>query len=298
VNPLSLLRALRPAQWSKNVFVLAALVFAAGEQGSEVSSGAVLRTLLAFAAFCAAASAAYLLNDVVDVENDRAHPEKRKRPIAAGEVSVPMALAVAAVLGLVGLALGWAASPGGGVALVLAVYVALNLAYSLKLKQIVLVDAFVIATGFLLRVKAGGLAAGVAISHWAFLCMLFLALFLALNKRRAEILLLGEGHEEHRVSLREYTVGFLDQMVGVLAACTIVCYTMYTVDEDTAAKFGEDHRLVWTVPFVAFGIGRYMVLVQSGRGGGNPSRILLGSDPWFLFNTLAWAVTAAWAIFA
>ncbi len=297
MNPVALLRALRPIQWSKNVFVLAALVFAAGEQGSEVAGDAVLRTFLAFVAFCAASSSVYLLNDIVDVEKDRAHPEKCQRPIASGELSVPVALSLAVALGALGLTLGWSGGGGHAVVLVLAAYMALNAAYTFKLKEIVLVDAFCIAAGFLLRVQAGGLAAGVAITHWAFLCMFFLALFLALNKRRAEIMLLGENHGEHRPTLREYSIGFLDQMVGVLAACTIVCYTMYTVDEDTAAKFGDDNPLVWTVPFVAFGIGRYMVLVQSGRGGGNPSRILLGGDPWFLLNTFAWAATVAWAIF-
>jgi 4-hydroxybenzoate polyprenyltransferase len=180
---------------------------------------------------------------------------------------------------------------------VLAGYVALNLAYTLRLKSIVLVDAFCIATGFLLRVEAGGLAAQVAISHWAFLVTLFLALFLALNKRRAEMTLLGENHVEHRPSLREYSIGFLDQMTGVLAACTIVAYTMYTVDADTADKFGEDHHLFWTVPFVTFGIGRYMLLVQGGRGGDSPTKIFLGGDPWFLANTLAWAGVVLFALF-
>ena len=148
------------------------------------------------------------------------------------------------------------------------------MAYSLRLKHVVLVDAFCIASGFVLRVEAGGIAAGASISKWLFLCTLFLALFLALNKRRAEIALLGEQSGAHRANLREYTPAFLDQMVGVLAACTLVCYTMYTVDAETAAKFGAQNRLFWTVPFVAFGLGRYMLLVQGNRGGGDPSRVL------------------------
>ena len=195
-----------------------------------------------------------------------------------------------------GLLVGWVAAPGAGVAVVLAVYAAINLAYSFRLKHVVLVDAFCIAAGFLLRVEAGGRAADVAISHWAYLCMLFLALFLALNKRRAEVMQVGVGSSETRQSLREYSLGFLDQMVGVLASCTIVCYTMYVVDEDTTAKFGED-SLLWTVPFVVFGIGRYMVLVHSGRGGDSPTRILLGGDAWFLLNTLGWTATVIFAVF-
>ena len=171
------------------------------------------------------------------------------------------------------------------------------MAYSTRLKSIVLVDAFCIATGFLLRLEAGGIAAGAEISRWAFLCTLFLALFLALNKRRAELALLGDGSANTRPSLQHYTVPFLDQMVSVLAACTIVAYTMYTVDPDTAHKFAGATMLFWSVPFVAFGIGRYMVLVQSGRGGENPARILLGGDGWFLVNTLLWAAVTGFALF-
>jgi len=295
VSLTAFLRALRPHQWTKNVFVLAALVFAAGEKDDAFSASAAVATLLACAAFCLVSSAVYLVNDVVDVEKDRLHPTKKRRPIAAGELSISAARVGAVASGALGLALGWWSAPGGGVAVVLVVYAVLNLAYSFRLKHVVLVDAFCIAAGFLLRVEAGGRAARVEISHWAYLCMLFLALFLALNKRRAEVMQLGEGVATTRVSLREYSVGFLDQMVGVLAACTIVCYTMYTVDTTTIVKFGED--LVWTVPFVVFGIGRYMVLVQSGRGGDSPARILLGGDPWFALNTLGWAATAAWVIF-
>jgi 4-hydroxybenzoate polyprenyltransferase len=177
--------------------------------------------------------------------------------------------------------------------------VTINLAYSYGLKHVALVDAFCIASGFLLRVVAGGSAAGIHISHWLLLCTLFLALFLALNKRRGEITLLGDGRGEHRAILEQYTLGFLDQMVTVLAACTIVCYTMYTVDDVTAAKFGEGNRLIWTVPFVVFGVGRYMLLAQTGHSTGNPTRVFLGGDTIFALNTLAWfgmvgAVLAGW----
>ena len=298
-TPGALLRAMRPSQWSKNVFVLAALVFAAGDQriGQEVSSERVLAVLAAFAAFSLASSAVYLLNDVLDAEKDRAHPEKKTRPIASGELAPRTALAAAGVLFVGALVL--AATLGGGRAgvAVLAGYGALNVAYGLALKRVVLVDAFCIASGFLLRLAAGGIAAGAEVSRWAFLCTLFLALFLALNKRRAELALLGAGNISTRSSLQEYSVPFLDQMVSVLAACTIVAYTMYTVDPDTAHKFARAEMLFWSVPCVAFGIGRYMVLVQSGRGGENPARILLGGDGWFLLNTLLWAAVVAYALF-
>ncbi|MEM7309262.1 MAG: decaprenyl-phosphate phosphoribosyltransferase [Planctomycetota bacterium] len=286
----ALVRALRPHQWSKNLFVLAAPVFAYGDQLVDVSGEDFFATFLTFVAFCMAASAVYLLNDVVDVERDRHHPTKKNRPIASGEVPIPAALFVCVVLAATSLAIGFAV--GGSpvrVAWVLAGYMAMNVAYGLRLKHVVLLDAFCIATGFLLRVVAGGAASGAEISHWLLLCTLFLALFLGLEKRRAEIDLLGEGGASHRSTLGQYTVGFLDQMVTVLAACTILCYTMYTVDERTAAKFGENNHLVWSVPFVAFGVGRYMYLVQTGQGGGNPTRVFLGGDLLFLLNTVAWA---------
>jgi 4-hydroxybenzoate polyprenyltransferase len=299
MNPLALLRALRPQQWSKNVFVLAALAFAWGDQTlvPPVGRPELLRVLAAFAAFCCAASAIYLVNDAADVEQDRLHPEKRHRPIASGALSIPVALGAALVLVGGALALAWRAGAGSwNVAVVVGMYTLMNLAYSVKLKHVVLVDVFCIALGFLLRVVAGGLASGAPVSHWLMLCTLFLALFLALNKRRAELALLGAGGKSHRAALSGYTIGFLDQMVTALAAATIVCYALYTVDAQTLRKFGEHSRLLWTVPCVVFGLARYMLLVQSGRAGGNPTQLFLGSDALFLANTLLWAALVAWAI--
>lgn len=297
-GPLQLLRALRPHQWVKNVFVLAALIFAHGERGHLLAWGPdVERTLLAFAAFCLGSSAIYLLNDVLDVESDRKHPEKRHRPIASGAVSIPLALGSSVLCALLAGLLAWRA--GGEphpVWVVVAIYVTLNFFYSMRLKHIVLVDAFCIAAGFLLRVQAGGYAAGASISHWLMLCTLFLALFLALCKRRAESDLLGEGRGEHRAILLEYNTAFLDQMMTVLAACTIVTYTMYTVAQETSLKFGAERPLVWTVPFVVFGLARYMLLVQTQKGGGNPTRLFLGGDVAFLVNTLLWGATVLWCV--
>ena len=299
MKPAALLRALRPHQWVKNVFVLAALFFSAGEQASwsALDLDAVWRTMLALAAFCLGSSAIYLINDILDVESDRAHPTKRLRPIAAGEVSVPQALVLSAGCVVGALALGFLADGRPpGVAVVVLAYMLLNLAYSVRLKHVVLVDAFCIAGGFILRVLAGGLAAGAQVSHWLFLCTLFLALFLALAKRRAETDLLGDDRAGHRATLMEYDRGFLDQMVTVLAATTILCYAMYTVDEGTIARFGSA-RLVWTVPFVVFGLGRYMLLVQTQRGGGSPTRILLGADGPFLINALLWVAATGLIVF-
>lgn len=299
MNPFALLRAMRPQQWVKNMFVFAALVFERGEHGGFLGGDRwdIYRTLLAFAAFCLGSSAIYLVNDVLDVESDRKHPTKKMRPIAAGELAVPAALA--ASLACVGGALILGGMAGGKtvpVIWIVASYMALNLAYSLKLKHIVLVDAFCIAGGFLLRVAAGGQAANAVISHWLMLCTLFLALFLALCKRRAESDLLGEDRGQHRAILLDYNTEFLDQMITVLAACTIVTYTMYTVSGETLTKFRTGH-LVWTVPFVVFGLARYMLLVHTQKGGGNPTRVFLGGDGLFMLNTLGWMATVAVILF-
>lgn len=287
---LPLLRAMRPHQWVKNVFVLAALVFAGGMTEGVGREVHVIPVLLAVAAFCLGSSAIYLLNDVLDVESDRAHPSKCKRPIAAGTLSIRLALVGAAGSALTALVLAWLAhGEPVPVLWVLLAYLLLNLAYTLRLKHVVLLDVFCIASGFLFRVQAGASAVGVPVSHWLFLCTLFLALFLALCKRRAEMDLLGEGRGDHRAILTQYTTGFLDQMVTLVAACTIVSYTMYTVSEATTRNFGADNHLTVTVPFVLFGLARYMLLVQTQRGGGSPTRVLLGGDLQFVLNALAYA---------
>lgn len=297
MNPGAILRAMRPHQWVKNVFVLAALVFAAGET-HQLLPEQILATLLAVAAFCLGSSTIYIVNDIMDVESDRKHPEKCKRPIAAGEISVPAALAVAALC-LAG-SMGFALAVGGEpfpLAYIVGAYITMNFLYSWKLKHIVLVDAFCIATGFIFRVQGGALAVGAPVSHWLFLCTLFLSLFLALCKRRAETDLLGEDAGSHRAILREYNRAFLDQMVTLLAACTIVSYTMYTIDEAATAKFSRGELLVWTVPFVVFGLGRYLLLVQTQKGGGSPTRVLLGGDLMFAINGLAWTGVVLLALF-
>jgi 4-hydroxybenzoate polyprenyltransferase len=300
MSPQALVLALRPQQWVKNVFVLAALVFARGERGGWIEGdySDIRRTLFAFFAFCLGSSAVYLVNDVADVESDRKHPTKKNRPIASGALSIPLAIVAAIGCATGALALAHFASvEAESVTWVVAAYVLLNLAYSFRLKHVVLVDAFCIAGGFLLRVYAGGLAAGAFVSHWLMLCTLFLSLFLALCKRRAESDLLGEGRGEHRAILLEYNAAFLDQMVTVVAACTIITYSMYTVSDDTARKFGASHSLIWTVPFVVFGLARYMLLVHRREGGGSPTRILLGGDLLFGLDVLAWAATVAVVLF-
>lgn len=301
----ALLRALRPHQWVKNIFVLAALVFALGEMGPEAatSSERIVRVLIAAAAFCLGASAIYLVNDVADIESDRLHPEKRKRPIAAGEVSISLALVASLACVAGAFLLAHYATPGaeeeggGNVMLVVGAYMVSNLLYSIKLKQIAIVDAFLIALGFMLRVVAGAYAAAAPISHWLLLSTLFLALFLAFCKRRAEMDLLGTEAASHRKNLGQYTPEFLEQATGVLAACAIITYAMYTVDEETAKKFGQDSHLVWTVPFVVFGLFRYLLLVQRQEGGGSPTKVLLGGDTAFVINALVWGAMVLSCLF-
>ena len=304
MNPVALVRAMRPHQWVKNVFVLAALVFALGEAGPDAPSTAerLVRVLMATAAFCLGASAIYLVNDVVDVESDRQHPKKCKRPIAAGDLSIPAALA--ASVGCVGasLALAHHATPSGrrrgagSVMLVVGVYMTSNLLYSIKLKQLAIVDAFLIALGFMLRVVAGAYAAAAPISQWLLLLStLFLALFLAFCKRRAEMDLLGADASQHRKNLGQYTPEFLDQVTSVLR---LRDHHLRDVHGGRGHR-GQVRRGQHLVdgPLVVFGLFRYLLLVQRQEGGGSPTRVLLGGDVIFVINALLWGAMVLGCLF-
>ncbi|MEZ6004476.1 MAG: decaprenyl-phosphate phosphoribosyltransferase [Planctomycetota bacterium] len=292
---IALLHAMRPRQWVKNVFVLAPLLFAWGEKGREFLNGpTVSAVLFTLVAFCLTSSAIYLVNDLHDVESDRQHPIKRLRPIAAGTLAPGLAKVGVVAAGTIALILAWLGGPQ--VLACIAAYLVINSMYSWKWKHVALLDVFCIAAGFLLRVLAGGFAVNVQVSHWLLLCTIFLALFLALCKRQAEIDLLGHNRGEHRKILLEYTPEFLGQAVSVLAGCAILSYAMYTVAEETEAKFGKDHGLWWTVPFVVFGLLRYLLLVQTKRGGGNPTKVLLGGDWTFVGNALLWLATVIYLL--
>ena len=275
-----LVRSLRPAQWAKNTFVLAPLVFA----GGLAAPGALARALAAFATFCAASSAVYLANDLRDREQDRNHPRKRHRPIAAGTLPAGVAGAAAVVLGAAALA----ASPalGRDFAAALGGYLALQGLYTLWFKRVVILDALAIALGFVLRVYAGAAAVSVAVSPWLFLCTIFLALFLAFSKRRHELVLLADGASSQRGVLTEYSPVFLDQMMNVVTASAVVCYALYAVAPETVAKHGGRSLLV-TVPLVLFGIFRYLYLVYHRQEERNPTEAIL-RDPPFLINMALW----------
>ena len=285
----ALLESLRPAQWVKNSCVFAALIFA--RQLTHWHQ--TLRVTLAALAFCGISSAMYLLNDVLDASEDRRHPLKRLRPVASGRLDSGTALAVATLLAASTLVGAWILDRS--FFWTLALYACLILIYSAWLKRVILIDVFVIATGFVLRVVAGGLVIHVDLSAWLIVCTTLLALFLALRKRRNELVLLGEQAAVHRTTLADYTPHFLDQLIGIVTASTVMSYSLYTLSEDVRTKF-PGKRLEITVPFVLFGIFRYLYLVHRREGGGNPARLLF-TDPMLLSAVVLWAGTVIWIIY-
>jgi len=292
-SAIDLLRALRPNQWTKNAVVLAAFFFALGDRGQSVTWSSIPVALIAAAVFCLVSSAIYLINDVCDIKADRVHPIKRLRPIAAGRVSVPAALLTAGLLLATGGVM--AVRLTHGFAAVIGLYVVIQVAYTLVLKRVALLDVFIIAFGFVLRAAAGGLALHVYLSPWLLLCAFLLALFLVLCKRRHEKILLEGAADAHRPSLEQYDRQLLDQLIVIVAACAIVCYSLYTLWPDTVRKFGTS-LLAVTIPFVMFGIFRYLDLVYRREGGGRPEKILLSDVP-LIIDLVLYAGTVL-AIFA
>jgi 4-hydroxybenzoate polyprenyltransferase len=286
---LNLLRSIRPAQWTKNLLVFAALLF--GRRLFDLAS--VGRALTAFAAFCALSSAVYLVNDIADRATDRQHPLKARRPIASGALSVATA-AWAAIL-IAGLGLAASAWLGFTPLVVAAGYLLLQLLYSGPLKRLVIIDVLSIAFGFVLRAVAGAVAIDVEISHWLLVCTVLLALFIALAKRRHEIVLLAGDATSHRAILGEYSPYLLDQMIGVVTASTLIAYIFYTISPETQLKF-ETPWLGLTIPFPLYGIFRYLYLVHRRDGGGSPADLLLTDRP-LLACVALWALAVAVIIY-
>ncbi|MGQ0735161.1 MAG: decaprenyl-phosphate phosphoribosyltransferase [Acidobacteriota bacterium] len=266
-----LLASMRPEQWTKNLIVFAGLVF--GHRLFEPA--AVGLSVAAFLIFCALSGVVYLVNDVADRETDRLHPVKRHRPIAAGELSPPMAIGAATAIGVLALAAAVWVRPMLG--LIGGAYVALFVAYAQVLKHVVVVDVLTIAMGFVLRATAGAVAVAVPISPWLLVCTILGALFLGLSKRRHELTLLAGAAPEHRRILEEYNPYLLDQMIGVVTASTLMAYIIYCTSPETTEKFGTS-QLVFTTPFPIYGIFRYLYLVHH-RGSGSPSEVLLTDRP-------------------
>jgi len=270
----SLILSLRPGQWTKNLLVFAGLIF-----GSQLrNTDSVLKAVSAFAVFCALSGVVYLINDIRDREADRLHPKKSKRPIASGALSPGVALAAAGVL--CAGALAWAYAINLKFAAIALSYVILQTLYSITLKHLVILDVLTLSGGFVLRAAGGAAAVSVAFSHWLLLLTLLLALFMALSKRRAEIVTLASDAAGHRRILAEYSTYLLDQMISVVTASTLLAYAFYTMSPETVAKFGPG--LVYTIPFPLYGIFRYLYLVHQRAGGGNPSETLVTDKPLLL----------------
>lgn len=280
---------LRPQQWTKNLLVLAPLIFAR----QLFLLNQCLRALLLCAAFCAISSAVYIFNDVIDRKADRAHPRKRNRPIASGKVKPITGGVIAFFLVFSGLALTWDAEPAA-IACILG-YLILQTSYAVFLKQLVILDVLSIAAGFVLRAVAGACAIRAAVSPWLLICTTLLALFLAFSKRRHE-LLASDQPSEHRAVLGEYNLLLLDQLIAIVTSCTVLAYVLYTFSDQTTQKF-PSHLMPMTLPFVLYGIFRYLYLVYRKSAGGEPELLLLQDRP-LLLDIGLWGIAvfaiAAW----
>ena len=287
-RPRDLVKLMRPHQWVKNGFVFVGIVFGHAWSVPELVLGAVL----AAAAFSLTASAIYIVNDFADRARDRLHPTKRNRPLASGRVTPGAGLALAAALVLAGGVLATAA--GAKVLALVACYAAMNLAYSFGLKSVVILDVFIIAAGFMLRILAGTLGIGVPPSQWLLLCGFLLTLFLGFTKRRAEMLALSPDTLGHRKSLSQYGPEMLDKLIGICGAGVIMSYSLYTVNPDTIRIQGTA-GLIYTVPFVIYGLFRYLYLLHSQSAGTDTSRDLV-RDPHLLAAVGGWLLTTFWLI--
>jgi 4-hydroxybenzoate polyprenyltransferase len=268
---IGLLKTMRPKQWTKNIVIFAALVF----DEKLFVPDLLAKTVAAFVLFCLISSAVYLINDLVDIDKDRQHPAKRHRPLASGQLKPSVALAAAILIPLVGLPLSFALKPFFGV--VALSYLAVMIAYSFVLKNIVIIDVLTIATGFVLRVAAGAIVVEVErFSPWLYVCMTLLALFQGFGKRRHELVLLEGNANEHRPSLNEYNLQLLDEMIAVVTSATVVAYSLYTF---SAPNLPANHAMMLTIPFVLYCIFRYLYLMHFKKEGGSPEEILLKDKP-------------------
>jgi 4-hydroxybenzoate polyprenyltransferase len=279
---------MRPKQWTKNVFLLAALVF----DKKLFAPDFLFRALLAFGLFCAISSAVYLINDLVDMEKDRQHPAKRNRPLASGELAPPVAAAAAVVLIIVSLLVAYLLDRP--FAVVATAYLLLMILYSFLLKNIVIVDVLTVAVGFVLRVAAGVVVVqATRFSPWLYFCTVFGALFIAISKRRHELVLLNENANAHRTIFDEYNVPLLDEMIRMVTASTAMAYSLYTF---SASNLPQNHAMMLTIPFVLYGLFRYMYLVHISGEGGAPEELVLKDKP-LLLTVVLWGLTAVMILY-
>ena len=281
--------SMRPGQWVKNLFIFAGLIFS----GDLVHHEVLIRVSNGFILFSLVASSIYIFNDINDLEFDRAHPQKKNRPVAVGLLSVPGAYAGAFVLALTGLigalTLDWMFFA------ILLCYLIINVAYTIIIKKMAILDIMCIASGFVLRVLAGTELAEVMPSDWLILCTIMLSLFLGFSKRRHELATTGTDVLSRRKVLGDYSISFLDQMIAVATACTVMSYALYTLSPQTVSRFGT-RNLVFSIPFVIYGIYRYLYLIHQKNMGGNPTRELVSDIP-LLINALLWALLVVLIIY-
>lgn len=285
----SLIISIRPQQWIKNLLIFGPLIFSMNLFDIPM----VMQTVLAFIAFSLAGSAVYLLNDIIDVEKDKAHPVKRNRPIASGKLPKNVALVFMAIIGAGALVLSWDLSQT--LAYVIIIYLVNNIFYSFKLKHIVLIDVGSLSLGFVLRVFAGAAVIGVEASPWLIMCTILISSFLGFAKRRHELVLLGEDNANHRSVLAEYSPHLLDQLILISAASTVMSYALYTVNAMTVANFGTTN-LIYTVPFILYGVFRYLFLIHNRKKGGDPAKVLLNDAPMVL-NIVVWLSVCVYMVY-
>ena len=291
VNQLRLLvLATRPRQWGKNLLIYLAFFFTLGEHDVQGFSGELSlfgRVTLAFLLFTLLTAATYIINDLADVKEDRLHPKKQHRPLASGELSPAVAVTGALVLASIGVALSFVLDVDFGIVAV--IYLGLMLAYTAALKDMVILDVLSISAGFVLRAAAGALVIDVPISPWLYVVASLGALLIALGKRRDELSVLGEDGATHRAALRDYTIPLVDQLMAVVAPAAVVAYILYTF---TAENLPDNNAMMLTIPFVLYGIFRYLFLLHRRKMGGSPEEILLTDYP-LLANIVLWLATAS-----
>jgi len=285
----SLLILMRPQQWTKNLLVFAALIFS----NNLLNIDAFITVFLTFCCFCLTSSVIYIVNDWKDRENDRIHPGKKNRPLACGAISTGDAFTFAVFIVIADIIILF--SLGSHVWMVLGAYFLMNIAYTFKLKHVVILDIIIVALGFVLRAISGGVVIEVEISSWLIVATFFLALFLVLCKRRFEMMSLGKNAINHRKNLSDYSVQLLDQMIAIVSGITILSYSLYTLSPQTIRKFNTEN-LILTIPFVVFGIFKYLHLIYKKQLGGKPEEILL-NDRYIQLSIILWIICAVVIIY-
>ena len=279
-----ILLSMRPEQWIKNFFVFTALLFSK----NLLNPSKDIEAIIGFIIFCMITGCAYMINDLVDLEKDKLHPVKSRRPLASGKLKKDTAVKIIVLICLASLFFAFYMNILFGI-IVLA-YFLLNIGYSIYLKNIVIIDVVSIAAGFVFRVLGGAVIISVVASQWLILCTILLSLFLGFSKRRHELILLEDNATSHRKVLEHYSPYFLDQMIAVVTASTLICYALYTMSRDTVEKLGTS-KLIYTIPFVLYGIFRYLYLVHQKEEGGSPTEIMFTDKP-MIINICLWVISS------